>query len=134
MRGTTYRDLVSKLTKFRVLTYRRSGVGLPETDGFRLHGCLILLDERRWRCQRSRLVAPVLPKSTCTAVQPDAWQLDKHRVAQLKVKGRPAATLNCRSSRKRLRLEVAATLKRLCVFTSFFSLLRKYVVFRPISP
>lgn len=96
------------------LTYWRSGVGLPETDGFRLYGCLVFLDERRWRCQRSRLVAPMLSKSTCAAVQANAWQLDKHRVAQLKVKGRPPATaLNCWSSRKkRFRLEIGAITRR----------------------
>lgn len=71
-----------------VLTYRRCGVGLSKADSFRLDGCLVLLDQWRWWCQRSRLVAPMLPKSTCTAVQADAWQLDEHRVAQLKVKDR----------------------------------------------
>lgn len=74
-----------------VLTYWRSGVGLAKTDSFRLDGGLVLLDQRRRWCQRSRLVSPMLPKSTCSSIQTNTRQLYEHRVAQLKVKGRPPA-------------------------------------------
>lgn len=74
-----------------LLTYRRSGVGLPEADGFRFDGRFVLLDEGWWWCQRPRLVAPMLAESTRAPVQADARQLDEHRVAQLKANGRPTA-------------------------------------------
>jgi len=103
-----HRD-ISAESIWQVLTYRGSGVGLPQADGFRFHSCFVLLDQGWRRCQRSRLVAPVLAESTRAAVQADAWQLDEHRVAQLKAKSRPAA-LNW--SRRRRREEEASNESR----------------------
>jgi len=51
----------------------------------------------------------VLAESTRAAVQADAWQLDEHRVAQLKAKSQPAA-LNW--SRRRRREEEASNESR----------------------
>lgn len=68
------------------LTYRRRGVGFPKADCLWFNRRFVFLDQWWRRCQRSRFVAPVLPKSTCAAVQSNTWQFDEHCVPQLQAK------------------------------------------------